>query len=154
MLMVLVFCSCSSSFTLRILKIYRLFIASHNSVEKWFSSVSSEQHFASGSSVFLLAFKRMLLVSRSIDQRVVVAFERYPRPTMLEIRCFKTFSVIFHVIRSWPVSFDKHSMRFCSSFLQMWTENQCCSQIVVSRHKIRHIQRYYELCCSMKLELV
>ena len=51
------------------------------------------------------------------------------------------------------VSFDKHSMRFCNSFLQMVTENQCCPQIVVSRHKIRHVQRYYKLCCCMKLVL-
>ena len=51
------------------------------------------------------------------------------------------------------VSFDKHSMRFCSSFLQMVTENQCCPQIAVSRHKIRHVQRYYKLCCCMKLVL-
>ena len=46
-----------------------------------------------------------------------------------------------------------HSMRFCNSFLQMVTENQCCPQIVVSRHKIRHVQRYYKLCCCMKLVL-
>ena len=51
------------------------------------------------------------------------------------------------------VSFDKHSMRFCSSFLQMVTENQCYPQIVISRHKIRHVQRYYKLCCYMKLVL-
>jgi len=52
------------------------------------------------------------------------------------------------------VSFDKHSMRFCSSFLQMVTKNQCCPQIVVSRHKIRHVQHYYKLCCCMKLILL
>ena len=52
------------------------------------------------------------------------------------------------------VSFDKHSMRFCSSFLQMITENQYCPQIVVSRHKIRHVQRYYKLYCCMKLVLL
>ena len=52
------------------------------------------------------------------------------------------------------VSFDKHSMRFCSSFLQMVTENQCCPQIVVSRYKIRHAQRYYKLYCCMKLVLL
>ena len=46
------------------------------------------------------------------------------------------------------VSFDKHSMRFCSSFLQMVTENQCCPQIVVSRHKIQLLQTIllYETC--------
>ena len=52
------------------------------------------------------------------------------------------------------VSFDKHSMRFCSNFLQMVSKNQCCPQIVVSRHKIRHVQRYYKLYCCMKLVLL
>ena len=37
------------------------------------------------------------------------------------------------------VSFDKHSMRFCSSFLQVITKNQCCPQIVVRRHKTGHV---------------
>ena len=46
------------------------------------------------------------------------------------------------------------SMRFCSSFLQMITENQCCLQIIVSRHKIRHVQRYYKLYCCVKLVLL
>ena len=41
---------------LRILKIYPLFIASHNSMEKWLSFVPGEQHFASDFSVFLLFF--------------------------------------------------------------------------------------------------
>ena len=36
----------------------------------------------------------------------------------------------------------------------MLTENQCGPQIVVSRHKIRHVQRYYKLCCCMKLVLL
>ena len=118
---------------------------------------------------------RRLLVSRLIDQRVVVAFERHSHPTMLAIRCLETFSVVFtffvphvKIVTSeffkplkalWftksmlAVSFDKHSMRFCSNFLQMVTKNQCCPQIVVSRHKIRHVQRYYKLCCCMKLVL-
>ena len=38
---------------------------------------------------------RRLLVSRLIDQRVVVAFERHSHPTMLAIRCLETFSVVF-----------------------------------------------------------
>ena len=33
-------------------------------------------------------------MSRLIDQRVVVAFERHPHPTMLAIRCLETFSVV------------------------------------------------------------
>ena len=39
-------------------------------------------------------------MSRLIDQRVVVAFERHPHPTILAIRCLETFSVVFHVLRS------------------------------------------------------
>jgi len=112
-------------------------------------------------------------LSHSIDSRVVVEFEHHPHPTMLAIRCLQTFSTFFvsHVKIAtfkffkllktlWftksmlTVSFDKHSMRFCSSFLQMVTENQCCPQIVVSRYKIRHVQRYYKLYCCMKLVLL
>ena len=55
------------------------------------------------------------------------------------------------------VSFDKHSLRFCSSFLQMYiiTENQCCLQIIVSKHKIRrYVQRYFKLYCCMKFVLL
>ena len=40
----------------------------------------------------------------------------------------------------------------------MVTENQCCSQIIVSRLKIRHVQRYYytllQTICCMKLVLL
>jgi len=81
--------------------------------------VPGEQHFANGFSVFLLSFIQVhvepifpssgsfpwisnvwrLLVSLSIDPRVVVEFERHPHPTMLAICCLQTFSVVFHVLR-------------------------------------------------------
>ena len=115
---------------------------------------------------------RRFLVSHSIDLRVVVEFERHPHPTMLQFAVFfggfprssflTSKSPLLNFLnhskhcdlpRASSVSFDKHSMRFCSSFLQMVTENQCCPQIVVSRHKIRHVQRYYKLYC-MKLVLL
>ena len=63
---------------------------------------------------------------------------------------FKPLKALWFTKSILTVSFDKHLMRFCSSFLQMVTENQCCPQIVVSRHKIRPVQRYYKLCCCMK----
>jgi len=129
---------------------------------------------SSGSFPWISNVWRWLLMSHSIDSRVVVEFERHPHPTMLAIYClFRWFSTFFvsHVkiatfeffkslkalwfIKSMLiVSFDKHSMRFCSSFLQMVTKNQCCPQIVVSRHKIRHVQHYYKLYCCMKLVLL
>jgi len=109
---------------------------------------------SSGSFPWISNVWRLLLVSHSNDPRVVVEFERHSHPIMLAIRCLQTFSVVFHVLRFshikivtfeffksfkalWftksmlTISFDKHSMRFCSSFLQMITENQCCPQIVV-----------------------
>ena len=109
---------CVKSFTLRILKIYPLFIVSHNSVEKWLSFVASTisqvvfrfscclsfsscgTHFPTFW-IFPMAFKRMetFFVSCLIDQRVVVAFERHPHPTMLAISCLETFSLVFHVLR-------------------------------------------------------
>ena len=129
----------------------------------------------SGSFSWLSNVWRRLLVSRLIDQRVVVAFERHPHPTMLAIAVLKFFrwsstffvphvkiatSEFFKPLKAlWftksmlTVSFDEHSMRFCSSFLQMVTENQCCPQIVVSKHKIRHVQHYYNICCCMKFVL-
>jgi len=140
-----------------------------------FHSVHVEPIFpSSGSFPWILNVWRRLLVS--IDSRVV-EFERHPHPTMLAIHClqlFRWFSTFFvsHVKITtfeffkplkalWftksmlTVSFDKHSMRFCNSFLQMTiTENQCCPQIVVSRHKIRHVQRYYKLYCCMKFVLL
>ena len=108
------------SFTHEILKIYPLFVANHNSLEKWLSFVSGEQHFASDFSVFLLSFIqfivepifpssgsfpwisnvwRWLLVLHSIDSRVVIEFERHPHSTMLAIRCLQIFSMVFHVLR-------------------------------------------------------
>ena len=153
---------------------------------KWFFGFSAVFHSvhvepifpSSGSFPWISNVWRWLLVSHSIDPRVVVEFECHPHPTMLAIRCLQTFLVVFHVLRFhvkiaifeffkpfkvlWFtksmltsfVSFDKHSMRFCSSFLQMVTENQCCPQIVISRHKIRYIQRYYKLYYCMKLVLL
>ena len=69
---------------------------------------------------------------------------------------FKPLKALWFTKSMLTVSFDKHSMRFCSSFFQMVTENQCCPQslAVVSRHKIRHVQRYYKLYCCMKLVLL
>ena len=64
------------SFTLRTLKIYPLFIASHNSVEKWLSFVSGEQHFASGFSVFPLSFIRFTWNPLSHLLHLPMAFER------------------------------------------------------------------------------
>ena len=66
-----------------------------------FHSVLVEPIFPpSGSFPWLSNVWRRLLASRLIDQRVVVAFERHPRPTMLAIRCLETFSVVFHVLCS------------------------------------------------------
>ena len=129
-----------------------------------FHSVHVELIFlSSGSFPWISNVWRWLLVLHSIDPRVIVEFERHPHPTMLAIRCLQTFSMVFHVLRFsrqnrhfwifklkvlWfiksmlTVSFDKHSMRFCSSFFQMITENP---QIVISRYKIRHVQLYYKL---------
>ena len=45
------------------------------------------------------------------------------------------------------------SYTFFPSVWQLVTENQCCPQIVVSRHKIRHVQRHDKLCCCMTLVL-
>ena len=137
-----------------------------------FHSVHVESIFpSSGSFPWISNVWRRLLVSHSIDPRVVVEFERHLHPTMFAIRCLQTFSVVSTFFVShvkivtfeffkpfkalwftksmFTVSFDKHSMRFCSSFLQ--TKNQCCPQIVVSRHKIWHVQRYYKLYCCWNL---
>ena len=38
---------------------------------------------------------------------------------------FKPLKALWFTKRMLTVSFDKHSMRFCSSFLHMVTENQC-----------------------------
>ena len=73
---------------------------------------------------------------------------------IVTFKFFKPLKALWFIKSMLTVSFDKHSMRFCSSFLQMVTENQCCPQIVVSRNKIRHIQRYYKLYCCMKLVLL
>ncbi|KYN29328.1 hypothetical protein ALC57_01233 [Trachymyrmex cornetzi] len=65
-----------------------------------FHSVHVEPIFpSSGSFPWVSNVWRRLLVSHSIDPRVVVEFERHPHPTMLAIRCLQTFSVVFHVLR-------------------------------------------------------
>jgi len=114
-------------------------------------------------------------VSHSIDPRVVVEFERHPHPTMLAIRCLQTFSVVFHFFfvshvkiatfeffKPLKVIYQEHAHRklrqafdaILQQFSSNVTQNQCCPEIVVSRHKIRHVQRYYKLYCCMKLVLL
>jgi len=119
--------------------------------------------------IFPMDFKRMETVSRVTFNWLLLSLSIILIQQFLQF-CLQTFSVVFFVSHVkiaafeffksltalWftksmlTVSFDKHSMRFCSSFLQMVTENQCCPQIVISRHKIRHVQRYYKLYCCMK----
>jgi len=71
---------------------------------------------------------------------------------------FKSLKALWFTKSMLTVSFDKHSMRFCSSFLQMVTENQCCSQIVVSSTKFdmfNAITNYTVVwnlyCCELKI---
>ena len=148
---------------------------------KWFFGFSAVFHSvhvepifpSSGFFPWISNVWRRLLVSHSIDPRVVVEFESsssnnacnslssnffgdFPCSSFLMSKSpllnFLNHSKHWFTKSMLTVSFDKHSMWFCSSFLQMVTENQCCPQIVVSRHKIR--QRYYKLYCYMKLVLL
>ena len=147
---------------------------------KWFFGFSAVFHSvhvepifpSSGFFPWISNVWRRLLVSHSIDPRVLLSLSVILIQQCLQFAVFKLFRFstffVFHDSKSpllnfkplkalWftksmlTVSFDKYSMRF-SSFLQ--TENQCCSQIVVSRHKIRYVQRYYKLYCCMKLVLL
>ena len=73
---------------------------------------------------------------------------------------FKPLETLYFAKSMFTASFDKHSMRFCSSFLQVITKNQCCPQIVVRRHKTRHVDacsKYTGIsilgCCLLKIFL-
>ena len=103
----------------------------------WVWASSSSNNACSNNSVFeLFRWFSMFFVSHV----KIVTFE-----------FFKPLKALWFIKSKLIISFDKYSI------LQQFSSNgnrKSMPQIVVSMHKIRHVQRYYELYCCMKFVLL